>query len=64
MIHYDKECEGLEWVQLDNYDYYLLNPLDEDVDGTMDRESSTNIKAEDADVIQKEHHRLINEKCA
>jgi hypothetical protein len=32
MIHADEDCEGLEQVQLDNYDDYLLDPLDEDVD--------------------------------
>jgi hypothetical protein len=64
MIHDDEDCEGLEWVQLDDYDDYLLDPLNEDMDGTMDGESSSNIKVEDADDIQKEHHRLINAKRA
>jgi hypothetical protein len=64
MIHVDEDCEGLERVQLDDYDDYLLDPLDEDVDGTMNSESSTNIKAEDTDGIQKECHRLINAKHA
>jgi hypothetical protein len=31
MIHADEDCEGLERVQLDDYDDYLLDPLDEDV---------------------------------
>jgi hypothetical protein len=62
MIHVDEDCEGLEREQLDDYDDYLLDPLDEDVDVTMDSKSSANIKAEDADDIQKEHHRLINAK--
>jgi hypothetical protein len=64
MIHVDEDCEGLEWVQLDDYNIYLLDPLDEDVDVTMDSESSSNIKVEDADDIKKEHHRLINAKRA
>jgi hypothetical protein len=62
MIHADEDCEGLERVQLDDYDDYLLDPLDEDVDATMDRESSSNIKVGDADDIQKEHRRVINAK--
>jgi hypothetical protein len=53
---------GLGRVQLDDYDDYLLDPLNEDVDGTMDSESPANIKVEDADDIQKECHRLINAK--
>jgi hypothetical protein len=64
MIHGDEDCEGLERVQLDDYDDYLLDPLDEDVDVTMDRESSTNIKVDDIDDIQKECRRLINVKRA
>jgi hypothetical protein len=64
MIHADKDCEGLERVQLDDYNDYLLDPLDEDMDVTMDRESSSNIKVDDADDIQKEHRRLINAKHA
>jgi hypothetical protein len=64
MIHADEDCEGLERVQLDDYDDYLLDPLDDDVDETMDRESSSNIKGEDADKIKKEHRRLINAKRA
>jgi hypothetical protein len=64
MIHAGEDCEGLERVQLDDYDDYLLDPLDEDVDVTMDRESSSNIKVDDADDIQKEHRRLINAKRA
>jgi hypothetical protein len=64
MIHADKDCEDLEWVQLDDYDDYLLDPLDEDVDVTMDSESSSNIKVEDTNSIKKEHRRLINAKCA
>jgi hypothetical protein len=53
MIHVDEDCEGLERVQLDDYDDYLLDILDQDMDVTMDSESSDNIKAEDADDIQK-----------
>jgi hypothetical protein len=53
MIHADEDCEGLEWVQLDDYDDYLLDPLDEDVDVAMDRESSSNIKVDNADDIYK-----------
>jgi hypothetical protein len=64
MIHADEDCEGLDLVQLDDYNDYLLDPLDEDVDVTMDRESSSNIKVDNADDIQKEHHRLINAKRA
>jgi hypothetical protein len=64
MMHVDEDCEGLEWVQLDDYDDYLLDPLDEDVDIIMDSESSSNIKVEDADDLQKEHRRLINAKRA
>jgi hypothetical protein len=63
-IHADKVCEGLERVQIDDYDDYLLDPLDEDVDVTMDSESSSKIKVEDADNIKKEHRRLINAKHA
>jgi hypothetical protein len=63
-IHADEDYEGLERVQLDNYDDCLLDPLDEDVDVTMDSESSANIKVEDADDIQKERRRLINAKRA
>jgi hypothetical protein len=62
MIHIDEDCEGLERVQLDDYDGYLLDPLDDDVDETMDTKSSSNIKVEDANKINKEHHRLINAK--
>jgi hypothetical protein len=51
MIHANKDCEGLERVQLDNYNDYLLDPLDEDVDVTMDRESSSNIKVDNVDDI-------------
>jgi hypothetical protein len=47
MIHAGEDCEGLEQVQLDDYDDYLLDPLDEDVDVTMDKESSSNIKVDD-----------------
>jgi hypothetical protein len=62
MTHVDEDCEGLERVQLDNYNDYLLDPLDEDMDATMDSESPTSIKVEDADGIQKERRRLINAK--
>jgi hypothetical protein len=62
MIHVDEDCEGLEQVQLDDYDDYLLDTLDEDVDATMDSESPTSIKVEDVDDIQKECRRLINVK--
>jgi hypothetical protein len=62
MIHADEDCEGLERVQLDNYNDYLLDPLDEDVDAIMDSVSPASIKAEDADDIQKERRRLINVK--
>jgi hypothetical protein len=64
MIPADEDCEGLERVQLDDYDDYLLDPLDEDVDVIMDGESLANIKVEDTDDIQKECHRLINAKRA
>jgi hypothetical protein len=64
MIHANKNCEGLERFQLDDYDDYLLDPLDEDVDKTMDRESSSNIKVDDTDDIQNERRRLINMKRA
>jgi hypothetical protein len=64
MIHTNEDCEGLEQVQLDDYNDYLLDPLNEDVDITMDRESSSNIKEDNADDIQKEHRRLINAKRA
>jgi hypothetical protein len=64
MIHADEDCEGLERVQLNDYDDYLLDALDEDVDETMDWESSSNIKVEDADKIKKERCRLINVKHA
>jgi hypothetical protein len=63
MIHAGEDCEGLERVQLDDYDY-LLDPLDEGVDVTMDIDFPDNIKIEDADDIQKEHRKLINEKRA
>jgi hypothetical protein len=61
MIHADEDCEGLEWVQLDDY---LVDPLDEDTDVTMDSESQDNIKVEDTDDTQKESRRLINAKRA
>jgi hypothetical protein len=64
MIHADKYYEGLERVQLDDYNDYLLDPLDEDEDATMDSVSPANIKAEDVDDIQKECHRIINAKRA
>jgi hypothetical protein len=64
MIHAGEDCEGLEWVQLDDYDDYLVDPLNKDVDSTMDSEFLDNIEVEDADDIQKERRRLINAKCA
>jgi hypothetical protein len=64
MIYVDKDYEGLERVQLDDCDDYLLDPLDEDMDATMDSESLTSIKVEDVDDIQKERHKIINAKCA
>jgi hypothetical protein len=64
MIHADENREGLERVQLNDYDDYLLDPLDEDVDVTMDSESSSNIKVEAAYNIKKERRRLINAKRA
>jgi hypothetical protein len=64
MIHADENCEGLERVQLEDYEDYLLDPLDEDMDIIMDKESSSNIKVDDANDIQKEHRRLINVKRA
>jgi hypothetical protein len=64
MIHTGEDCEGVERVQLDNYDDYLLDPLDEDVDVTMGVEFPNNIKIEDADDIQRERRKLINAKCA
>jgi hypothetical protein len=51
MIHAGENCEGLEWVQLDDYDDYLVDPLEEDMDVTIDSESTTNIKVEDVDDI-------------
>jgi hypothetical protein len=57
MIHADEDCEGLERVQLDDYDDYLLDPLDENKDATMDSEFPDNIKVEDT-----ECRRLINAK--
>jgi hypothetical protein len=53
MIHVDEDCEGLERVQLDDYNDYLLDPLDEDVDVTMDSEPSSNIKVADTDNIKE-----------
>jgi hypothetical protein len=64
MIHAKEDCEGLERVQLDDYNDYLLDPLDEDTEVSMDRESSSNTKVDDADDIQKECRRLINAKHA
>jgi hypothetical protein len=64
MIHTGEDCEGLEGVQLDDYDHYLLDRLDEDVDITMSVEFPNNIKIEDADDIQKECCKLINAKRA
>jgi hypothetical protein len=64
MFHTGEDRESLERVQLDDYDDYLIDPLDEDVDVTMDSESLDNIKVEDADGIQKECCRLINAKRA
>jgi hypothetical protein len=62
MIHTDEDCEGLEQVQLDDYNDYLLDPLNDNVDVTTDRESSSNIKVDDTDDTQKECRRLINAK--
>jgi hypothetical protein len=64
MIHADEDCEGLEWVHLYDYNDYLLDPLDEDIDATMHSVSLASIMAEDTDDIQKQHHRLINAKRA
>jgi hypothetical protein len=64
MIHADKDCEVLERVQLDDYDNYPLDPLDEDVDASMGIEFLVNIKIEDAYDIQKERRKLINAKHA
>jgi hypothetical protein len=64
MIHAGEDCEGLDWVQLDDYDDYLLDPLDEDVDATMGIEIQDNIKVEDANDTQKERRKLINAKRA
>jgi hypothetical protein len=60
MIHTGEDCEGLERVQLDDYDGYLVDPLNKDVDVIMDSESSDNIKVEDVDDTQKERRRLID----
>jgi hypothetical protein len=62
MIHADKDCQGLERVQLDDYDDYPLDSPDNDMDETMDRESASNIRAEDENKITKQRHRLINAK--
>jgi hypothetical protein len=62
MVHTGEDCEGLKRVQLDDYNDYLLDPLDKDVDVTMDSEFPDNIKVEDADDMQKKHRRLINVK--
>jgi hypothetical protein len=62
MIHADEDYEGLERVQLEDYNDYLLDPFGEDVDATMDSVSPASIKADDADDIQKERRRLINAK--
>jgi hypothetical protein len=64
MIQADENYEGLERVQLDDYNDYLLDPLDGDVDATMDSESPANIEVENADDIRKERRRLINAKRA
>jgi hypothetical protein len=64
MIHTNKDCEGLERVQLDDYNDYLLDPFDKNMDATRDSVSPANINVEDADDIQKEHCRLINAKRA
>jgi hypothetical protein len=64
MIHAGEDCEGVECVQLDDYNDYLLDPLDKDIDATMGIEFPDNIKIEDADDIQKQHRKLINLKHA
>jgi hypothetical protein len=64
MIHTGEDCEGVEQVQLDNYNDYLLAPLNEDADVTMGIEFPDNINIEDAGDIQKERHKLINAKRA
>jgi hypothetical protein len=64
MIHADEDCEGLERVKLDDYNDYLLDSPDDDVDEKMDRESSSNIRAGDEDKIKKERSKLINAKRA
>jgi hypothetical protein len=51
MIHTGEDCEGLERVQLDHYDDYLLDPFNEDMDVIVDSEFPDIIKVEDADDI-------------
>jgi hypothetical protein len=41
IIHADEDSEGLEQVQLDEYDNYFLDPLDEDVDAIIGINSQT-----------------------
>jgi hypothetical protein len=60
----NEDYEGLERIQLDDYDDYHLDPLDKDVDATMGIEFLDNIKVEDVDDIQKERRKLINVKHA
>jgi hypothetical protein len=64
IIHAVQDCEGVERVQLDNYDDYLLDQLNKDVDVTMDSEFPDVIKIEDVDDIQKERRKLISAKRA
>jgi hypothetical protein len=51
MFHTNEDYEGLEQVHLDDYNDYLLDLLDEDVDATMDSEYPAIIKVEDTDEI-------------
>jgi hypothetical protein len=65
MIHVNKGSEGLEHVQLDDYDDdYISDSLDQSVNVTMSFDVTNTIKIEDGDGAQKEHHKLRNAKHA
>jgi hypothetical protein len=68
MIHVDKESEGLEHVQLDDYcttdGDYISDTLEQSMDVMMSFDITNTIKIEDGDDTQKERHRLRNTKRA
>jgi hypothetical protein len=63
MIHANEDGEGLERVQLDDYnDDYISDLLDQGMDVTMSFDFPNTMKIEDADDVQKERCKIINAK--